>query len=541
VLDETKNSFTRKSDFKDYISDFDVVATGEALTGYQVPFGAFTMTDQAYAPWNNLENALIHSSTYGGNSLALSAVSRHLLQETDYFKTQPAALEYCRSLEEDDHKRKDAFARYVNPTLVWLYGINGYDLNPLHAQGSVLTVENNGTTRELIDCMAGGGAVARGHAPSDLSGEVLDQHDGSIDYWEKLESLLVEKTGLSHAFPAISGATAVDQAMSMSMLANHEKTQLLILRGNYAGKTLLSLNGSVIHELDLQKPFKPLYHDVVYLDPFEKGIEAQLKQYLSSKKIALVWMELIHGTSNRAVPEHIIDLIAEYKKEGGYLIGVDEVLTGFYRTGVLFAFQRTRLAVDVLSLSKAMSDGTFPIGATMASHDVYHKALRQNEQYVRWIEMFYKNQLGSHISVHGIEKLLKANPSGHVREVSGILKSGFKSIALESPLMSSIDGDGFMLHIQYAYDHWLLKILGKAAKMLFPVYASGLVLKEQDIFLAVDRCLPAITLSKDHATTIVSRMRALFTQDSTRIVLGFYGFIFKLAKTAIYNTLIKRG
>jgi len=70
-----------KSAFRTPHAAPDIVIWGEALTDHQVPFGAFSIVDDVYKAWRTVDTYFLHSSTYGGNSLATSIVRDGLLRK----------------------------------------------------------------------------------------------------------------------------------------------------------------------------------------------------------------------------------------------------------------------------------------------------------------------------------------------------------------------------------------------------------------------------------------------------------------------------
>ncbi len=367
----------------------------------------------------------------------------------------------------------------------------------------------------MIDCVAGGGAVIRGHTPEDLVPEVIECHDKDIDYWSALQTQLAELTGLPHAFPAISGTSAVEFALSLALLANKEKTQIVTFNENYGGKTLLSL---VITADDMmQAPFSPLYHDMAYIDPFAENAEEQLTATLTSGKVALVWFEIYQGGTEREIPGELLEIIARHKEEYDYLVGTDEILMSFYRLGKLFSHTDTQIKPDIMPLAKALCDGTFPMAATLVSDEVYQRARYANPHAVSYYETVYRNQLGAHIGLHCIEKLLTPGLEDHAKRIANILQQGFAEIQENSPFLKDVEGRGLSYRLHYTTDHPIVMF-----------FWNFLYLTQAHSFLFFDRCgPPALTLTEDEAKRLMKNFQKLFYRGKIRTYFQLFLYLLK--------------
>jgi acetylornithine/succinyldiaminopimelate/putrescine aminotransferase len=197
--------------------------------------------------------------------------------------------------------------------------------------------------------------------------------------------------------------------MTLAMLANPDRPLVLTFDGNYSGKTLGSMNlskrGPLFIESD-RDAFKPYYHGLVFVDPFTAGAGPELEKLLRSGRVGLVWFELTQGILCRTIPREIIDLVGRLKDECGYLIGIDEVLTGVWRHGEPFlAHQGVVPGVDVVAMAKALSDMTMPAGAALATDAVAAAAGRTNAEHVEALRTYFQNNLGAHITRHALERV----------------------------------------------------------------------------------------------------------------------------------------
>ncbi len=131
----------------------------------------------------------------------------------------------------------------------------------------------------------------------------------------------------------------------------------------------------------------PLYSDVHYVDPFAPDAQAQIDALLGKHEVAVVQVELIQAVGGvRRVPETVIRHLDAGRKRWGYLLLVDEVQTGMYRTGPFIFSQTLDLTPDLLLLGKATSDMMFPFSLTLYSARVQEMVERRGSNLTDSIE-----------------------------------------------------------------------------------------------------------------------------------------------------------
>ncbi len=197
---------------------------------------------------------------------------------------------------------------------------------------------------------------------------------------------------LTRIFFSDNGSTSVETALKMSFqywqnTGRKKKTQFVSLDYGYHGDTIGSMS---ISGVDLfNKVFEPLFFTSIkvpspycYRCPMKKersscGIECikPLESVLKKEghKIAALILEpLILAAGGMIVypQEYLIKVRALTKDYGVHLI-LDEVATGFGRTGRMFACQHTKVQPDFMCLSKGITAGYLPLGATLTTEDIY--------------------------------------------------------------------------------------------------------------------------------------------------------------------------
>lgn len=208
-------------------------------------------------------------------------------------------------------------------------------------------------------------------------------HKPAIDLAEKL--VKITPNGLNKVFYADNGSSAVEIALKMSyhyhLNINDKRTLFLSLSNSYHGETIGALS---VGDVQLyKKTYKPLLIESIQT-PVPKD------QTLQSANDALLELENILKKEGSGISAFIVEPLVqgaggmhmyhvEYlrgareltKKYGIHLI-VDEIMTGFGRTGKMFACQYAEIEPDFMTLSKGLTGGYLPLSAVMTTDNVYN-------------------------------------------------------------------------------------------------------------------------------------------------------------------------
>ncbi|WKV70705.1 aminotransferase class III-fold pyridoxal phosphate-dependent enzyme [Streptomyces sp. PCS3-D2] len=404
----------------------DLVVLGESLTGHEVPFGAFTGTHDTFEPWTTPQTGFLHSNTYGGNTVAMRAVIARLLPRWDAAAPVHRVLAAAAA---DRQATLDLYARHVNPMAARMQRKLHGALNVVRAKGSRLTVRlDSGRELDLVDGLCGAGLGVAGHNPADALTDVVRGHDPARGHVRELEEVLARETGLPHTFPAVSGASAVESAITLARLARPRQRRIVVFKHNYGGKTLVSLLATAADRT--RAPFGPLYDDIRYIDPFTPHAVDEFREEAAGGDIGLVWIELVHGSSDAytAIPGPLLDTVTEGRAQHGYLVGVDEVLTSYYRCGTRFAHHGRLPYIDLMSLSKALSYGCFPTGAALVSDEVQEAARRTNPLLVEELRTHHAHGLGAHFALQAIGQVDALGLPERVGALSDLVRAGLAAM-----------------------------------------------------------------------------------------------------------------
>ncbi|MCI4066896.1 aminotransferase class III-fold pyridoxal phosphate-dependent enzyme [Micromonospora sp. R77] len=479
----------------------DLVLVGGSVTDHEVPFGAFVGRPDLFAPWSG-RTAFVHSNTYGGNSLAMRKVRAVLHRRwPDGSPVRRAADDIAR----DRERTLDAYAAHLNPATVELHRRTHGALHVVRAAGSRLTVQlGSGRRVEVLDGLCGAGLGVHGHNPDDLVTDVLERHDDEVDYPARLEEVLAAETGLARCFPAVSGASAVENAVTLAVLARPRNPRIVVFRHNYGGKTLVSLLATAAE--GTRAPFGPLYPDVRYLDPFGPDAVTELRAELATGEVGLVWIEIVHGSSDAygPIPDELLAVVARERAARGFLVGVDEVLTSFHRSGPRFAFQGRLPQVDLVALSKALSYGCFPTGATLVSEAVHQQARRTAPELVDDLRTRHLHRFAAHLALHAVAQVDRLDLPARTAASAATVAAGVAAMRHRSGSVGRRFVTGLMGRFEVLPPRLLRRFLRSDGDALTTVTMMWWILHAR-VFVVYDLFLLPLTASPAEARYFADR------------------------------------
>jgi acetylornithine/N-succinyldiaminopimelate aminotransferase len=223
--------------------------------------------------------------------------------------------------------------------------------------------------RRYLDLTAGWGVTSIGHAHPVIVRALAEQgarilqnpDDSGLTYSPARASLLgllagILPAGLTRVFFTNSGAEANDAAVKLARKATG-RTDVIATEGSFHGRTIsmVSATGQAKHR-DKFQPLMPGYHFVPY-----GSVEAVTEEL--DEEVAAVIVEPVQGEGGvRVPPADYLPELSRICRANGSLLIVDEVQTGFCRTGPLFATAAAGAEADLLTMAKGIAGG-FPLGA----------------------------------------------------------------------------------------------------------------------------------------------------------------------------------
>jgi acetylornithine/succinyldiaminopimelate/putrescine aminotransferase len=505
ILSTARLSLEAVQLFMPLFKDADILVWGEAMTRHQFPFGAFTSHSNIYKPWNSMKNCLLHSTTYGGNGTVLAFVRDVLLEEISQFQENRKILRTLDRAAVSADKKVELARKHINSFTNIVYKSTSLEIDLKKAEGSYLYARNRfGRTLRKLDCVGGSGCSMRGHNQQDIINEVLRRHSNTTDYFSALQEKLRGLTGLDQAFQGVSGASVVEMAMMLALMANPGKKKIVVFNGNYAGKTLLAINGTDgDHSM-----FEPLYSEVVVVNPYVPSARHDLRKVIETGEVALIWFEYIQGGGLLKLPPEIISMVARFKERYQYWVGIDEILNGIHRTGPFLSFDKTMIVPDLNTFAKGLSDMVYPSSMLMISEELYSKAKENYPDHVDFFKRHYLNQLGAHIALHALDKAEEWEIEQNVKARSEYIKKRANSISQKSKLFTTVEIVGLHIRINLNMRAFPFKYYTyeKASRMVTSAFY-----KKGNIVTFFGRLLPPLNMNSEEAEELVAGIEKVFT------------------------------
>src|ERR687894_619498 len=190
--------------------------------------------------------------------------------------------------------------------------------------------------------------------------------------------------GLTRVFYSDSGSTAAEIALKMAFQywrqRGEDRRRFVALRMAYHGDTIgsVSVGGiDLFHSL-----YRPLLFDTLKAEPGRIEDMARLFEGHPGEIAAVIMEPLVQGAAGMLVhPEGYLRGVRELCDRHGVRLILDEVATGFGRTGRMFACEREGVAPDLMCLAKGITGGYLPLAATLASEEIYEGFLGEFEDF----------------------------------------------------------------------------------------------------------------------------------------------------------------
>jgi adenosylmethionine-8-amino-7-oxononanoate aminotransferase len=251
-------------------------------------------------------------------------------------------------------------------------------------EGAWLETDNG----RMLDAISSWWVITHGHRHPRIveairkQADALDQvifagftHQPAEDLAQGLVDIAPQ--GLAHVFYSDSGSTAVEVALKMALgfwrNQNKPRTRIIALEHAYHGDTIGTMSAGARGVFNAA--YAPLLFDVVRLPFPAPGREQDTLNRLEDAvqdAAALIVEPLLLGAGGMLVySADVLRDMAGICREAGTLLIADEALTGFGRTGTLFACEQAGISPDILCLAKGLSGGSLPLAATLCRDEIF--------------------------------------------------------------------------------------------------------------------------------------------------------------------------
>ena len=329
--------------------------------------------------------------------------------------------------------------------------------------------------------------VALGHGRKDLIEAATKQmselafascfrqsHPRAIELAAKLVEITAHK--YEHVYLASNGSEAIETAIKMSRQYfkqspkknERDRYKIISLKGCYHGVSYGAVSTSGL-EADTEK-FGPLIPGFSTIDPpycyrcpygktnypecgltCADALENKIHQE-EAHTIAAFIMEPVMGAYGFIdPPKEYYKKVGEICKKYGLLFIVDEVTTGFGRTGKLFASEDWDPIPDIMCLGKAISSGYLPLAATLATEDIYQRFKGRGNQFDHG-STSSGHPVCAAVGLVNIDIIINEKLSENAARIGDSLKAKLSALKGKHPVIGDVRGQGLMIGIELVKD-----------------------------------------------------------------------------------------
>lgn len=380
----------------------------------------------------------------------------------------------------------------------------------------------------FIDLTAGFGVAITGHANTEIVAAAKDQFaimphamgdafpaQNKVNLAKKLAE--VTPGGLKRSLFASAGFEAVEAALKTALLKT-EKPGVIAFENGYHGlgygalavtsyrdsfrKPFLSqLNPHVFH---LPYPgFSSVFSSLSKIDAFEKQLEKTIQH--ASVPIGAVIIEPILGRGGIIEASlEALQIIRKITLRYNIVMIVDEIYTGFGRTGQWFAIEAANIVPDLLCIGKGLSGG-FPISAAIGTDDVM-SGWKDTPGEAIHTSTFLGNPVGCAMALKSIE-ILENGLISQVNVIGSYFKTALLQLQKKFSVISEIRGRGLMLGIAFKHSdkYFTLKLSKKLLQ-------RGLICLPCGIESNILSFTPPYTLKTSHVDFISEQLQELLEE-----------------------------
>lgn len=339
--------------------------------------------------------------------------------------------------------------------------------------------------KEYIDCTGSYGSCIVGYCHPKVVEAIKNQsekltschgsmyNDSRSELFQRIERITPK--GLERVFLSNSGAEAVECALKIARKYTGKK-EIVAMMGAYHGKTLGAL--SATWDKKYRDPFLPLVPGMKHV-PY--GNIERLKENISTETAAVI-AEPIQGESGVKVPpEGFLKQLRETCDEKDILLILDEIQTGFGRTGTVFAFEHEGVVPDITCLAKGVASG-IPIGLTLSKSEIM-SSLKVGEHSTT----YGGNPLACAAAIATIDVLEEENLPDKARADGEHFASRLNELQHGHKIIREVRGRGLMIGVETRFEV-LDHILGAIDKGVLILDAGRNVL----------RFLPPLVITRSH-------------------------------------------
>ncbi|HKW28316.1 MAG TPA: aspartate aminotransferase family protein [Verrucomicrobiae bacterium] len=313
-----------------------------------------------------------------------------------------------------------------------------------------------------------------------------------------------------------SGFEAVESALKTAMLAMG-KQGVIAFSGAYHGLGYGALN--VTHRDFFRGPFYNQLREFGHFIPFPSkagdlaAVEWAVGRLLRRERIGAILVEPVQARGGINVPPKVfLPMLRKLCDEHGVLLILDEIYTGFGRTGKWFACEHTGVVPDLICLGKALTGG-FPLSACVGRADLMDAAWPESRGEAIHTSTFLGNPVGCAMALAQIEEIRRLNLCRRSAELGEFLLDALGSLRIpQSALRLSIRGLGLMAGVELQLPDG--KPATEAAmRVVKKMLRQGFILLPEGEHANVISFTPPLTITKAQLAKTINALAEILNTD----------------------------
>jgi LysW-gamma-L-lysine/LysW-L-ornithine aminotransferase len=354
---------------------------------------------------------------------------------------------------------------------------------------------------EYIDCTGSYGVAVVGHCHPKVVDAVQKQVEKLIachaSFYNDSRSILLEKLikiapkGMTRVFLSSSGAESIECALKLAR-KHSGKTEIIAIMGAFHGKTMGAL--SATWKKKYRAPFMPLVPGFKHVPP--NNLE-KLREAITDKTAAVL-VEPVRGEGGILLnSDDYLPGVRKICDEKGVLMILDEVQTGFGRTGKVFACQHYNVVPDIMCLAKSVAGG-LPMGATFAKEEVMASFNRGEHS-----STFSGNPLVCAAASAAIDVLNEEKLAERAETLGKYFKNKLEALAEKHKIIREVRGLGLMIGVETRFDVYniLMGCMDKGVLVL-------------DAGRNVVRFLPPLVITQEQIDKVIETLDEVLEQQT---------------------------
>lgn len=392
------------------------------------------------------------------------------------------------------------------------FGAHNYKPIPvvIHKAEGIWVYDPEG--KKYLDCLSAYSAVNQGHRHPRIIQALKDQADvltltSRAFYNDKLGIFLKKLCNYADfemALPMNTGAEAVETAIKMARRWGYEqkkvpkdRAEIIVAADNFHGRTTTIVGFST--DPDAYEGYGPKTPGFIIV-PYNNA--SAIEKAITKNTVAVL-VEPIQGEAGVIIPNKgYLKQIREACTKNNVLMILDEIQTGFCRTGKKFAFQHENIKPDAITVGKALGGGCIPVSAVLSSRKLLEVFTPGTHG-----STFGGNPLACAVGMAAIDVLIDENLDKQAEEMGKYFKDKLLGLQKKSSIIKEVRGIGLLIAIEIIRDKNF-----KARQITEKLMENGILAKETHEYTI--RFAPPLVIKKediDWAYSVIEKVILSFT------------------------------